>query len=545
MHNMAYYSSAELEYNARYGGNDYYTGINHDPSWWQNYIFKRQGCREITIPIAKQAFNTSPEYYIKVSDLGSGTSLDDEWFRQEPFFYKVDQTLCYSYRDVVLKLQPGEGRILKFERKSLCELIDRMELTIPPYLLTCRWDAAVYTTNGQLIPCISKIVFETQDQNGNWLTYRVMGDQDFPNFFINGVYRLGGIYGYYNSTTKKTELHLRATFYVYDENEQEVPLSCVPIANDECANCMTDAGVGVIDFGVPVPVSKCGINVKVPVSNPENGSCLSAVNYEKQVLVDGQWEWQSLYYGSPSAVYLDGFYQFANQCAEFDPSHNVYRLNTRVTFYTNDGSEDIPMYPSLEKDTTFIPPQCCTQSPVQYTMSDTCSFDMKFYSVYGCEAIYGIAKSEDGGDFTTILFNSSYPIISPDGLLLETIQLSQQGSSSRGTSGSNSLNTVMSVVYRLLDQNGSTICNLSPIVLDCNGGIIHSPTGMDKDSPINQNIICYAVPNPATNETEIYYQVPGSSDADVSIELYGVLGNQIMEVFKGRSSTGLNHVKLY
>ncbi|QLH54001.1 MAG: hypothetical protein CH6_2539 [Candidatus Kapaibacterium sp.] len=161
---MKFYSTAEYDIGVRYGN---YTHIwnpsdtsyqRRDTSYWQSLWWKRQGAREITIPLQIEGITTPNVrrnalyfYSVVVQELGAqDTNLNKEFWRQPKYYHKVDTLLVnyervhtwkyggYSYiyhKDYNLKVRllPGEGKILKVSiyRNYLCDWQARGDL---PYI---------------------------------------------------------------------------------------------------------------------------------------------------------------------------------------------------------------------------------------------------------------------------------------------------------------------------------------------------------------------------------------------------------------------------
>ena len=113
---LNFYPTAELDLLARFGGKSK-NGQFHDSTWWRSMYDKRLGTREITIPFNYKPKDTTEYCLLRITDLGSGTSLETDssaWWFREPFKHRVD-TVIGQNRSVIVKLLPGEGRILKVE----------------------------------------------------------------------------------------------------------------------------------------------------------------------------------------------------------------------------------------------------------------------------------------------------------------------------------------------------------------------------------------------------------------------------------------------
>ncbi len=143
---MKFYSTAEYDIGVRYGN---YTHIwnpstsNYqwrDTSYWQSLWWRRQGAREIRIPLKVPmdellcSCGYPAHYTVRVTELGaSDTNLNKEFWRDPRYYHRVDTTL-YGYaggenyyspwlpRDYTLKVRllPGEGKILRVTISHEC-----------------------------------------------------------------------------------------------------------------------------------------------------------------------------------------------------------------------------------------------------------------------------------------------------------------------------------------------------------------------------------------------------------------------------------------
>jgi len=105
---MRFLSTAEFEDSCR--------AVNRDTAKFQSYFWKRLGCRELRIPF-KYRQNSNADNYtlLKITELGDGDSyLDTVWYRQPKYYHKID-TLLGRDSSLVVRLLPGEGKILKVQ----------------------------------------------------------------------------------------------------------------------------------------------------------------------------------------------------------------------------------------------------------------------------------------------------------------------------------------------------------------------------------------------------------------------------------------------
>jgi len=86
------------------------------PLYWQNIWWKRFGCRELHIPFKYRKSSTADNYtLIHVTELGyNDTTLNKETWRQKPYYHLID-TVVHRDSTLIVRLLPGEGKILKCE----------------------------------------------------------------------------------------------------------------------------------------------------------------------------------------------------------------------------------------------------------------------------------------------------------------------------------------------------------------------------------------------------------------------------------------------
>lgn len=112
---MKFYSTAEYDIGVRNGN---YTHIWNpstnsyewrDTSYWQSLWWKRQGCREIQIPLNLP----TTDYLVIAKELGAEDErLNAEFWRDERFYHRVDTTF-EGKGEIAVRLLPGEGKILR------------------------------------------------------------------------------------------------------------------------------------------------------------------------------------------------------------------------------------------------------------------------------------------------------------------------------------------------------------------------------------------------------------------------------------------------
>ncbi|MCX6153894.1 MAG: hypothetical protein NT007_07035 [Candidatus Kapabacteria bacterium] len=88
-----------------------------DAAWWKDKWNRRQGIREITIPLKYNTVHDTNVYYLfHITELGNETSEFQNFFwKQNGLAHNIDTTIGQD-RKLVIRLNPGEGKILKFER---------------------------------------------------------------------------------------------------------------------------------------------------------------------------------------------------------------------------------------------------------------------------------------------------------------------------------------------------------------------------------------------------------------------------------------------
>ncbi len=113
---LVFYSTAELDMNVRNGGNTLATAIPStfkDTTYWQNLWYKRRGSREIFLPFKVNGL--SPYASLQVTELGIDSVRANPayfWWKG-PKFNQLADTIIDASGTLVLKMQPGEAKILK------------------------------------------------------------------------------------------------------------------------------------------------------------------------------------------------------------------------------------------------------------------------------------------------------------------------------------------------------------------------------------------------------------------------------------------------
>lgn len=98
----------------------------YPPEFWQQQWWQRLGCREIRIPINLAGLsNTDAKTMVKVTELGVGESIASEWWWDNKYRHTVD-TSFFKGNDIVIRMLPGEGKILKVE---VVRLVDTMNIS--------------------------------------------------------------------------------------------------------------------------------------------------------------------------------------------------------------------------------------------------------------------------------------------------------------------------------------------------------------------------------------------------------------------------------
>ncbi|MGA2296305.1 MAG: hypothetical protein ABSG15_02025 [FCB group bacterium] len=113
---LHFYSTAEFDHNVLNGGRRNIDNDSMPPSYWQSMWWRRQGCREIRIPLKYNINSVEDHRYtlLRVKELGVGTWLDTLWYRQAPYTHRID-TIVGNDSVLVVRLLPGEAKILHIE----------------------------------------------------------------------------------------------------------------------------------------------------------------------------------------------------------------------------------------------------------------------------------------------------------------------------------------------------------------------------------------------------------------------------------------------
>ena len=87
-----------------------------DSLTWRTYWWKRLGCRELFLPFDFLNSEDNNEYaLLHVTELGGGNAeLNAQKWRNEKYYHNID-TIIGQNRSAIIKLLPGEGKILKVE----------------------------------------------------------------------------------------------------------------------------------------------------------------------------------------------------------------------------------------------------------------------------------------------------------------------------------------------------------------------------------------------------------------------------------------------
>jgi len=112
---LNFYSTAEFDKFVQEGGKRL-NGDSMPPSYWQNLWWKRLGCRELTIPFNyKYSADTNQYALLRITELGyNDTNLTKLAWRNSKYYHTID-TVIRQDRSLVVRLLPGEGKILKVE----------------------------------------------------------------------------------------------------------------------------------------------------------------------------------------------------------------------------------------------------------------------------------------------------------------------------------------------------------------------------------------------------------------------------------------------
>ncbi|MBM2817199.1 MAG: hypothetical protein HW421_3961 [Ignavibacteria bacterium] len=115
---MKFFSTAEFDDSC---------GVSPDPTkWsvkkddWKKFWWKRQGAREISIPFNVTPYDTTQYTLLRISELGADNAYlnnpDSCPWRKPEFYHKVDTVIRCTGSNLVVRLLPGEGKILKVEQ---------------------------------------------------------------------------------------------------------------------------------------------------------------------------------------------------------------------------------------------------------------------------------------------------------------------------------------------------------------------------------------------------------------------------------------------
>lgn len=115
---ILFLSTEEFNDLCDFGGQNPLTGINYADTTWQNYHWKRQGTREISIPFNYKHSDPSQYCLLHVEELKADPIVTTEeynnwaWWRQDRYDKYIDTWIT---QDNILKVNflPGEGKIFK------------------------------------------------------------------------------------------------------------------------------------------------------------------------------------------------------------------------------------------------------------------------------------------------------------------------------------------------------------------------------------------------------------------------------------------------
>lgn len=90
------------------------TGKKYSKNIWKKYLWKRLGCREIKIPLKINNADLGRDF-LKITEIGANNDeLNKDVWRTNEFYHRID-TSMFCDGILRIKLQPGEGKILKIE----------------------------------------------------------------------------------------------------------------------------------------------------------------------------------------------------------------------------------------------------------------------------------------------------------------------------------------------------------------------------------------------------------------------------------------------
>ena len=106
---LMFFSSAEMDSNVRYGGNDLW-GVNMSSSWWKSKWWERLGVRELSLPINIPVHGNGT--YLVAEELGLEKMDTLGWWFANDLYHRVD-TVLQNGDTLIAKLLPGQGKIVK------------------------------------------------------------------------------------------------------------------------------------------------------------------------------------------------------------------------------------------------------------------------------------------------------------------------------------------------------------------------------------------------------------------------------------------------
>ncbi len=120
----------------------------HNPSDWQDYWWKRLGCREIRIPLIH-----TKRVAIRITELGAD-SLSTLPYRNKKFYHTIDTAFYNEGRDgtntLIVRLLPGEGKMLKVEY-TLPALAFRGDLSFSNQHKIVCYPTAIESSTGKIL----------------------------------------------------------------------------------------------------------------------------------------------------------------------------------------------------------------------------------------------------------------------------------------------------------------------------------------------------------------------------------------------------------
>lgn len=162
-HYMRFISTAEFEDSCHTG---------RDSLKFQNMFWKRLGCREIHIPFKfRNGTNVNKYTLLKITELGNCPFMDTLSWRQPKYYHRID-TLIQADSTLVVRLLPGEGKILKVQVINIAEspndscagcaaITENLDITISDRICNngeCCWNVNIENTGDCYYPGLSIIM---------------------------------------------------------------------------------------------------------------------------------------------------------------------------------------------------------------------------------------------------------------------------------------------------------------------------------------------------------------------------------------------------